>query len=79
MSETATEYWLVDEDGDRTKAVFVQRFCGCMVPGCVDDELQIFVDGPDDVPCRLQVPRLVSGYLKGLLDGDIRGDAASSR
>ena len=67
MSEVEKQYWLVDEDGDRTKVAYVKRYCGCMVPGCVDDEFQVFLDGPDEPPCKLQVPRMMSPCITGLL------------
>ena len=70
MSERETEYTLTDEDGD-SRIVFVHRSCGCMMSGCVDDEIQIYEWG-DTVPYRLQVPRDMTPYLEGLFNGTFR-------
>ena len=79
MSEAQNQYWLIDEDGDKTKVVYVHRFCGCMVPGCVDNELQVFVDGPDHPPCRVQIPRILSFCIEGLLDNTLKVEAVHEK
>lgn len=70
MAETRSEYTLVDDEfGDEVELVIINRSCGCMSPGCVDDELQIHEDGE---VFKMQVPRLIMPVIQGLLDGDYR-------
>lgn len=69
MIETETKYILKDkEDGEITKVTYISRACGCMMPGCVDDELQVHeIDGT----YKAQIPRgEIEGVIRGLLDGD---------
>lgn len=69
MGDSRTEYTLIDsDDGEETKVVFIHRSCGCMSPGCVDDEIQ-FYEGGDEHPYRLTVPRVISPYIEGLFYG----------
>ena len=68
MKEVATEYVVVDEDGDATLMRVVNRYCNCTSPGCVDDTLEIH-DVPGDHPSRLHVPRDMMYYLQGVLEG----------
>lgn len=69
MSETQTTYYLSQEDDD-IKIIIINRSCMCTSPGCVDDELQIFADGEDETPYRLQVPRIMMDYLQDLFDNE---------
>lgn len=69
MKETKTEYILKDkEGGELTKVTYISRSCGCMMPGCVDDELQVAdIDGT----YTAQIPRgEIASAIRGLLDRD---------
>lgn len=71
MSEYTAEYKVINaDDGDETKIVFLHRICSCNMSGCVDDEVQIFIDGENEAPYRLQVPREMTPYLEGVLSGE---------
>ena len=72
MKESETEYTLIDSDGDKTKVVFIHRHCGCFLPGCVDDELRIYLDGDDDSPSCVTLPRMMTPYIEGLFKGELK-------
>ena len=67
----SNSYRVEDEDGDGANVVFVHRFCGCMLPGCVDDTIEIYEDG-EIHPYRLDVPRLMTPYLEALFDNSMK-------
>lgn len=71
MKESRTDYILTDEDGDEIKATFVHRFCNCMVPGCVDDQLEMTLPG-DDEPCSVQLFRMLTPYIEGVFNGELK-------
>ncbi len=66
MTERRYEYCLGIDD-ELVRVVFIHRSCCCNVPGCVDDEIQIYED-EDDAPLIMQVPRLMTPYLEFLFE-----------
>ena len=73
MRETTTDYMVADDDGDTVIVTFTRRHCMCGSPGCVDDEISIVLPGdPEDCPCRVQVPKLMTPYIEGLFAGNLK-------
>jgi len=69
MSEESKEYTLISKSGKETKVVFTHRYCGCSLPGCVDDEIKVYIDGPDNPGYGVQVYRGITPFIEGLFDG----------
>lgn len=73
MREIINSYRIEDDDGDKATITIINRICGCNSPGCVDDEIQVIDDLDEDGnPFIMQVPRLMTPYIEGLLDGSCK-------
>lgn len=58
-------YNILDEDGDKTLAMFDWVGCSC----CSDAKLYIYEDGEDNYSSSMDIPNALIGYIVGLLEG----------